>query len=71
MWYVAPVLAVGKTLFIIATLQAALETISGPGCTKVGGPDWKNFNHHEVFKDQIIQAHGRKRSFWSKYEVKK
>jgi hypothetical protein len=71
MWYVAPVLAVGKTLFITAILQAALETISGPGCTKVGGPDWKNFNHHEVFKEQIIQVHGRKRSFWSKYEVKK
>ena len=33
--------------------------------------DWKNFNHHEAFKDQIYQAHGRKRSFWSKYEVKK
>jgi hypothetical protein len=33
--------------------------------------DWKEFNHHEAFKNQIIQAHGRKRSFWSKYEVKK
>jgi len=33
--------------------------------------DWKNFNHHEAFKEQIIQAHGRKRSFWSKYEMKK
>ncbi|MDX8407836.1 MAG: hypothetical protein R8L58_05575 [Mariprofundaceae bacterium] len=33
--------------------------------------DWKEFNNHETFKDQIIQAHGRKRSFWSKYEVKK
>ena len=33
--------------------------------------DWKEFNHHEAFKEQIIQAHGRKRSFWSKYEVKK
>ncbi len=29
--------------------------------------DWKDFNHHEAFKEQIIQAHGRKRSFWSKY----
>ncbi|WP_244155927.1 DUF6880 family protein [Desulfofustis glycolicus] len=29
--------------------------------------DWKGFNHHEAFKEQIIQAHGRKRSFWSKY----
>ncbi|OQX30119.1 MAG: hypothetical protein B0D92_00165, partial [Spirochaeta sp. LUC14_002_19_P3] len=33
--------------------------------------DWKKFNHHESFKAQIIEAHGRKRSFWSKYEVKK
>ena len=33
--------------------------------------DWKEFNHHEAFKEQIVQAHGRKRSFWSKYEVKK
>jgi len=33
--------------------------------------DWKKFYHHEAFKEQIIQAHGRKRSFWSKYEVKK
>ncbi|MBL7048912.1 MAG: hypothetical protein ISR96_05285 [Nitrospira sp.] len=33
--------------------------------------DWKEFNHHEAFKEQLIQAHGRKRSFWSKYEVKK
>lgn len=30
--------------------------------------DWKEFIHHEAFQDQIIQAHGRKRSFWSKYE---
>ena len=33
--------------------------------------DWKNFNNHEAFKKQIIEAHGRKRSFWSKYKVKK
>lgn len=33
--------------------------------------DWKEFYHHEAFKAQIIEAHGRKRSFWSKYEVKK
>ncbi len=30
--------------------------------------DWKDFNHHEAFKEQIIETHGRKRSFWSKYE---
>ena len=30
--------------------------------------DWKEFNPHDVFKKQIIEAHGRKRSFWSKYE---
>jgi hypothetical protein len=29
--------------------------------------DWKKFNNHKVFKEQIVQAHGRKRSFWSKY----
>ncbi len=33
--------------------------------------DWREFNHHEAFKAQIVQAHGRKRSFWSKYEAKK
>ncbi|MFQ5355978.1 MAG: tetratricopeptide repeat protein [Mariprofundaceae bacterium] len=33
--------------------------------------NWKEFNHHEAFKAQIIEDHGRKRSFWSKYEVKK
>jgi len=33
--------------------------------------DWKSFDHHKVFKDRIIQVHGRKNSFWSKYEVKK
>jgi len=30
--------------------------------------DWKEFNHHEAFKEQILEAHGRKRSFWSQYE---
>lgn len=33
--------------------------------------DWKEFNHHKAFKNQIYQTHGRKHSFWSKYEVKK
>lgn len=33
--------------------------------------DWKRFNNHQAFKEQIIKAHGRKRSFWSKYELKK
>lgn len=33
-----------------------------------GVTDWKEFNNHEAFKAQIIEAHGRKRSFWSKYE---
>lgn len=36
-----------------------------------GISDWKEFKHHEAFKAQIIEDHGRKRSFWSKYEVKK
>ena len=30
--------------------------------------DWKEFNHHEAFKEQLVQTHGRKRSFWSKYD---
>jgi len=33
--------------------------------------EWKTFNNHAVFKNRIYQDHGRKRSFWSKYEVKK
>jgi len=33
--------------------------------------DWKEFDHHQSFKEQIKDAHGRKHSFWSKYEVKK
>jgi hypothetical protein len=32
--------------------------------------DWKNFEDHEAFKNSILQTHGRKKSFWSKYEVK-
>jgi hypothetical protein len=30
--------------------------------------DWQNFDNHKVFKAQILLTHGRKRSFWSKYE---
>ncbi len=41
------------------------------GKLALGVSDWKEFKTHEVFKEQIIGAHGRKRSFWSKYEVKK
>ncbi|WP_342668556.1 DUF6880 family protein [Desulfobacter vibrioformis] len=33
--------------------------------------DWKGFDHHDIFKDRIYQNHGRKHSFWSKYEEKK
>lgn len=33
--------------------------------------DWTEFNPHEVFKEQLIEAHGRKRSFWSKYNAEK
>ncbi len=32
---------------------------------------WKNFDNHEAYQDLIYQAHGRKRSFWSKYKAKK
>jgi hypothetical protein len=30
--------------------------------------DWKEWNDHEAFKEQIIQVHGRKHSFWSRVE---
>jgi hypothetical protein len=33
--------------------------------------DWKDFNNHEAFKGRIYRKHGRKHSFWSKYEVEK
>jgi len=33
--------------------------------------DWKEFSHHQAFKDQIYKNHARKHSFWSKYDVKK
>ncbi len=33
--------------------------------------DWKNHSNNVAFKEQIMQAHGRKYSFWSKYEGKK
>jgi hypothetical protein len=32
---------------------------------------WMKFDSHETFKDQIYLAHGRKHSFWSKYEAVK
>ena len=32
---------------------------------------WMKFDNHETFKDQIYLAHGRKHSFWSKYEPNK
>ena len=30
--------------------------------------DWKAFDHHEKYKAQLVEANGRKYSFWSKYE---
>jgi len=32
---------------------------------------WMKFDNHETFKDQIYLSHGRKYSFWSKYEPNK
>ncbi|WP_027360645.1 DUF6880 family protein [Desulforegula conservatrix] len=32
---------------------------------------WGDFGDHEAFKARIYQAHGRKRSFWSKYKGQK
>lgn len=31
--------------------------------------DWKKFPDHKAFKNSIIAAHGRKKSFWSKYNI--
>ena len=28
---------------------------------------WDRFENHQAFKELLVQAHGRKRSFWSKY----
>lgn len=33
--------------------------------------DWNRFAKHETFKADLHQKHGRKSSFWSKYEEKK
>ncbi|MCF7920467.1 MAG: hypothetical protein K9N06_11205 [Candidatus Cloacimonetes bacterium] len=33
--------------------------------------DWKGFINQEEFKDQLMQTHGRKQSFWSKYSNQK
>jgi hypothetical protein len=33
--------------------------------------DWQNFDPHDSFLAKIHQVHGRKRSFWLKYEVAK
>ena len=30
--------------------------------------DWKNYDEHEKFKENIYNNHSRKRSFWSKYK---
>jgi len=32
---------------------------------------WVKFDSHETYKDQIYLSHGRKHSFWSKYEQRK
>ena len=31
--------------------------------------DWRDFENHETFKQNILQRHGRKRSFWAKYNT--
>jgi len=30
--------------------------------------DWRGLLAHEEYKESLLEAHGRKRSFWSKYE---
>jgi hypothetical protein len=29
--------------------------------------DWRSLTHHEDYKEGLLEIHGRKRSFWSKY----
>ncbi len=33
--------------------------------------DWHGFEQHDAFKECLLEGHGRKRSFWSKYTEKK
>jgi len=33
--------------------------------------NWRNIKIHEEFYEQLVKAHGRKRSFWSQYGVNK
>lgn len=33
--------------------------------------DWREFENHETYKAGLLQEHGRKRSFWSKYKAKR
>lgn len=30
--------------------------------------DWRDFDGHEAYLENLRQQHGRKRSFWSRYE---
>ncbi len=30
--------------------------------------DWQRFTRHEIFKKELRLAHGRKYSFWGKYD---
>lgn len=32
--------------------------------------DWQGYDTHEIFKKSLNESHGRKRSFWSKYDTK-
>ncbi|CAM2069968.1 hypothetical protein SCOR_31625 [Sulfidibacter corallicola] len=33
--------------------------------------DWKHIRHHTGFVDELFRDHGRKRTFWSKYDTKR
>ena len=37
----------------------------------LGISDWRDFDDHEEFKTWVREKHGRKKSFWSRYEVEK
>jgi len=33
--------------------------------------DWQGLQDHETFTEQLYLHHGRKKSFWSEYEVRR
>lgn len=73
-----------RYLAVILIYRSLLVSILGRGYTKayphgvrylkkldkltIKISNWRNFADHKSFKESIIQAHGRKSSFWAQYE---